>query len=177
MLDDVIVNIMDTDQNENNGNGENNNNFSNNNVMNMQQTIKTNNIIFVENENEDIKYIEDQDNNIGRQSEVKKVKLSNPQILGDKENKLTSSKIRKITNNNVSSNEMVLFFFINPKSGAGSGQNIMNMKVKKVEFSDTLDITGNRRCTAYIFDLTDELQCNLGINILLEELERGKNIL
>lgn len=74
----------------------------------------------------------------------------------------------------VSTNRIVLFFFINPIAGTGSGQNVMNMNVTKVEFSDKLKCPGNQRCTAYIYNLNDPQESGNGIEVLREELSRGK---
>ncbi len=67
---------------------------------------------------------------------------------------------------NISENESVLFFFINPSSGVEEGKHLINMGVKKVEFTDSL------HCTAYIFNVNEENNLEIGIDKLRNELER-----
>jgi diacylglycerol kinase (ATP) len=67
---------------------------------------------------------------------------------------------------NTNENESVLFFFINPSAGVEEGRHIINMGVKKVEFTDSL------HCTAYIFNINDENNLEIGIGKLRNELER-----
>lgn len=63
-------------------------------------------------------------------------------------------------------NELILFFFINPYSGIEEGKHLINMGVKKVEFSDSL------KCKAYIFNMKEETNCSNGIDTLRSELSR-----
>lgn len=63
-------------------------------------------------------------------------------------------------------NEIILFFFINTKSGTEQGKNIINMGVKKVEFTDNL------KCTAYIYEIYDQQNFMTGIETLKNELRR-----
>lgn len=81
-------------------------------------------------------------------------------------NRNSNPRQKKPSTLNVNENEVVLFFFINPLSGIEQGKNILNMGVKKVEFTDNL------RCTAYIFNIKNEENCNNGIETLKNELTR-----
>ena len=90
-------------------------------------------------------------------------------VINHPENK-TKNLIQIVSNKN----EIILFFFINPLAGSGSGINVINMEVKKVEFSDNLGCTGNPRCTAYIYDLNNQSHLQTGIEHLRNELSRGK---
>jgi diacylglycerol kinase family enzyme/ribosomal protein S16 len=73
---------------------------------------------------------------------------------------------KKMSNPHIQENESVIFFFINPNAGVKDGRNLINMGVKKVEFTDNL------HCTAYIYNLLDEINCNNGIETLRSELNR-----
>lgn len=84
----------------------------------------------------------------------------------------TDNKTKSIVPIN-NSNEILLFFFINPLSGSGSGINVINMEIKKIEFSDNLGCTGNPNCTAYIYNLNDPIHLQTGIDNLKKELIRG----
>lgn len=86
--------------------------------------------------------------------------------VGGNQNSNPKHKKQSSINLTSSDNEYVLFFFINTNSGTGQGKHIMNMGVKKVEFSDNL------HCTAYIFQLNDEIECSVGIETLSNELKR-----
>lgn len=144
---DFIVNISEVEQDSSNG------------IQVPEQNDRNTNMQFAKN----IVILTQED--VKEDPEVNKFREAG---LSDRDSKCNMKTI------GLNGNELILFFFINPTSGSGSGNNVLNMEVKKVEFMDTLGCVGNPRCTAYITDLHNEAQCQTGIGILKLELSRGK---
>ena len=75
-------------------------------------------------------------------------------------NQIKTAKPLMISNEN---NDAIMFFFVNRFSGERKGQYLINMGVKKIEFSNDLKVT------AYIYDINDNTN---GIEQLKLELTR-----
>lgn len=70
------------------------------------------------------------------------------------------------SNNFYETNNLVMFFFINPESGTETGLNILNMGVKKVEFNDPHGMV-------FIYNMKDPVNLEIGIQSLIAEFEKG----
>lgn len=168
-LNDFIINVDDSDRDKKSMSKSpisDSNSLEKNTIMNPNQQNHFAKTIVVLSHTEERK---EDNENIRNFDSGNFVNIFNPNTNSanrERNSYYTNPRQKKMSNPHIQENESVIFFFINPNAGVKDGRNLINMGVKKVEFTDNL------HCTAYIYDILDEINCNNGIETLRSELNR-----